>query len=719
MVKKPPARKRGLPRAEHAARDNSADDNTSDKGDAEVVEHVEAHPVKKQRSGGKRVLGLDAPAPFRVDTVVQRRESLPIPRDVISPNGVKVKVPTKQLRGRGPVVEGFSTANIFDQYGDWTNLGPLDELHIQDKEELSSNIIDFHNILLSLRQPRLPDGRTWRVMPSSAYSYVCMEGGLYGGASAHTILDVDFLCIIIHTEVEDVRHWSLVVVTDPGRLLLSDEEYAKATPPTSVLFDSLNIHLDISVHIFNNLKVILGQALWHRQKDLTEEDLASRVARFACLEAPTHKIPRQTDDYDCGIYVCMYLHNLVMSSFASLEGGITFPKSPLAFRRETRTDMLALAEGTLIKALVDSGLAVPEENFRDADAELGDEDDIPEVVEGRLKQMAGSIAELRSWVNQYSVTVDGLQATVDSLKEALADRDAIISQMQQDVAALKKLCLPRAGFAGGSPEKAASSPAPPAGGHRTMAAQSQQPMHLDGFSARGVAAVGQLVTAPTPAPQGVEVHAVATGVQAADMRSHQPGISTAGPGGMVRAAEFGEGESERTACTGAQARSSMWTGVRFDTLSGKWHAAIGLEKGRSYSSPLGAYDSEVDAVEAYAAAALVLRKGWGPPRGHVMELRIEDRAILESMTHDQGTELLKAKAWHKWRSWRRELYPSAFLAETTGGRPLPSSAEPAAAEERARVQGQAAAAFRVKEGMPAADCQVTLQLCVRWLQRRV
>ncbi|CAI5473510.1 unnamed protein product [Closterium sp. Yama58-4] len=236
-----------------------------------------------------------------------------------------------------------------------------------------------------------------------------------------------------------------------------------------------------------------------------------------------------------------------------------------------------------------------------------------------------------------------------------------------------------------------------------MAAQSQQPpLHHDGFSTRGVAPAGQLAGAPLPPPQGLEVSAVATGVQAADMRSHLLGISTAGPGARVRAAEFGEGESERTACTGARARSSKWTGVRFDSVSGKWHAAIGLEKGRSYSTPLGAYDTEVDAAEAYAAAALVLRKGWGPPRGYVMELKIEDRAILDSMTHDEGTELLTAKAWHKWRSWRRELYPSAFLAETAGGRPQPLSAEHAAAEERARVQGRAEAAIGVAGGNAGA-----------------
>ncbi|CAI5526292.1 unnamed protein product [Closterium sp. Naga37s-1] len=260
---------------------------------------------------------------------------------------------------------------------------------------------------------------------------------------------------------------------------------------------------------------------------------------------------------------------------------------------------------------------------------------------------------------------------------------------------------PLAGFACGSPEKAASSPAPPAAGHKRVPVILGPPSRTVGGNTLGVAAGFELVTAPASEKHCVVQGAVATGGQRPEPRMHQLGISTAGPEPMVRAADFGEGESERTAATGGRARTSKWTGVRLEPASGKWQAAIGLEKGRSYSTPLGSWDTEIDAADAYAAAAAVLRKDWGPPRGHMIKLKLEDRAIIEHMTHADGTALLKARAWHNWCSWHRELYPSAVLAETTVGLPLPSSAEHAAAD------GVAAAAdvrgVDVADDMPRDD----------------
>ncbi|CAI7731841.1 unnamed protein product [Closterium sp. NIES-53] len=213
--------------------------------------------------------------------------------------------------------------------------------------------------------------------------------------------------------------------------------------------------------------------------------------------------------------------------------------------------------------------------------EAEEEEEIPDGVEVRLKDMAGLIAKLTTQVNLYEVTVDALHASVDKLQQTLADRDVAIYQLQHDMAALKQLCFPRAGFAGGSPEKVASSPAPPAVGARRIAVQAQPPTHPDGGKPPDAVAGVEHVTAPGSTQQCVAHGAVATCVQGPELRTHRPGISTAGPGAMVRVAKFGEGESKRTALTGGRARTSKWTGVRLDAATGKWHETIGLQKGRS------------------------------------------------------------------------------------------------------------------------------------------
>ncbi|CAI5483877.1 unnamed protein product [Closterium sp. Yama58-4] len=75
----------------------------------------------------------------------------------------------------------------------------------------------------------------------------------------------------------------------------------------------------------------------------------------------------------------------------------------------------------------------------------------------------------------------------------------------------------------------------------------------------------------------------------------------------------------------------------------------------------GAEEKEKDAAEAFAAAAVVLRRA-SRPRGRIIQLSMKDRAIIDPMKVSEGEALLRARAWHKWRSWRSELYPSRQLS---------------------------------------------------------
>ncbi|CAI5466703.1 unnamed protein product [Closterium sp. Yama58-4] len=367
--------------------------------------------------------------------------------------------------------------------------------------------------------------------------------------------------------------------------------------------------------------------------------------------------------------------------------------------------MISHTQGNLIKALVSAGVAVPEENLKCDEPEAADEEGMPDVVEARLKGMAVTIAELTSRVNVNAVTIEGLEAKVESLVKEMAERDSTITMLMQEVAALKELLHPRAVVAARSHEKAASSPAPAAPGLGREPTISKPLALAHAGLATAEAVVVDLFAAPATA-QAPAAHAdVATGVQEPHLINQHPVTSRAGPGKTGRDAELGEAHSERTAFTGGRPRSSNYTGVRLDPDTGKWVAAIGLTKGRSYSTPLGSWDSELEAAEAYAAAAAVLRKDWRPPRGEVITLKLADRANIEKMTHAEGTALLKARAWHKWRTWREELYPTSVLAGTAPIPISPPAGENAASERVPGAPGKASAMVEAgaREVVPGED----------------
>ncbi|CAI5473509.1 unnamed protein product [Closterium sp. Yama58-4] len=117
----------------------------------------------------------------------------------------------------------------------------------------------------------------------------------------------------------------------------------------------------------------------------------------------------------------------------------------------------------------------------------------------------------------------------------------------------------------------------------------------------------------------------------------------------------------KLATIGEHGAEEKYTGVRFCRRKGKWQAGIGLEGQKTKTTLLGNWETEKDAAEAFAAAAVVLCRA-SRPRGRIIELSTEDRAIIDPMKVSEGEALLLVRAWHKWRSWRSELYPSRQLS---------------------------------------------------------
>ncbi|CAI5984250.1 unnamed protein product [Closterium sp. NIES-65] len=70
-----------------------------------------------------------------------------------------------------------------------------DIITIADGQCVTDAIVDFHNVLLSIRQPTTPNDTSWAAVDSKAFTYVNTFGKPYSIGNASRVFDVDFLAI--------------------------------------------------------------------------------------------------------------------------------------------------------------------------------------------------------------------------------------------------------------------------------------------------------------------------------------------------------------------------------------------------------------------------------------------------------------------------------------------------------------------------------------------
>ncbi|CAI5972739.1 unnamed protein product [Closterium sp. NIES-65] len=116
-------------------------------------------------------------------------------------------------------------------------------------------------------------------------------------------------------------------------------------------------------------------------------------------------MPLQTSDFDCGNFVCQYIHAHVEACFEAAENEVRFSMSQLAYRRGLREDVSALAEGQLIGELTTAGHEIPRGN---------------EITKPPKAEVIGDEVEDREWRTEMAARMHRLVDRNESQVVAVA-----------------------------------------------------------------------------------------------------------------------------------------------------------------------------------------------------------------------------------------------------------------------------------------------------------
>ncbi|CAI7760240.1 unnamed protein product [Closterium sp. NIES-54] len=108
----------------------------------------------------------------------------------------------------------------------------------------------------------------------------------------------------------------------------------------------------------------LGQSVSVGQVDVARVQDALLTSCFPCIMCrQSYHCPAQTNGYDCGVFVCIYVHELVATDFKHLEEGLpALTYGPGKFRNNLRDDLVHQAMGTLFGQLVREKCLVPDQD---------------------------------------------------------------------------------------------------------------------------------------------------------------------------------------------------------------------------------------------------------------------------------------------------------------------------------------------------------------------
>ncbi|CAI5461229.1 unnamed protein product [Closterium sp. Yama58-4] len=265
----------------------------------------------------------------------------------------------------------FTSMSLNNRAGQSCVVTARDLVTIADGQCLTDAIIDFHNILLSIKHPRTPNGKTWAVMDSMAYQYATGYNKPFQHGKGESLLVVDFLAIPVFKG----NHYSLIIVCEPAKLFRKDGE-GDGDKLQMVLFDSEGTHAGDPT-VFDGAKLPCTDTHAH-----------------SSMQA--HQLIRQDNLVDCGVFLCHYLRGLVESDFLTVLKYLYLDGvSGGQYRRRMRADLSAHAACELVPALTTRGKIVPPQ-YATRTSEIG-------------AVRASDEVDMRSRLAQYQVEVYGLR----------------------------------------------------------------------------------------------------------------------------------------------------------------------------------------------------------------------------------------------------------------------------------------------------------------------
>ncbi|CAI5466419.1 unnamed protein product [Closterium sp. Yama58-4] len=213
---------------------------TSSSGDDEDPDP----PVTRSRASNKGD-NPTAPCPPTKDTgrasrfashVVNKAKE-PVPDDMVAAIARNYKKAT------------YSNVMLMNHRGVGCTVDKDDFMSIEDDQWITDGVIDFHNVLLSIRKPTLRNGKTWAAMDCKAYTQTNSQGAPLTLGNGRLLLEHDYLAI----PVLESEHYSLVIAINPSVLTKSPKSKGKERL-TLVLMDSAIKHR-------NSRKILAGTML--------------------------------------------------------------------------------------------------------------------------------------------------------------------------------------------------------------------------------------------------------------------------------------------------------------------------------------------------------------------------------------------------------------------------------------------------------------------------
>ncbi|CAI5484420.1 unnamed protein product [Closterium sp. Yama58-4] len=582
--------------------------------------------------------------------------------------------------------ENMKHLTLFNADGVGCVVEASDIITIADGECVTDAIVDFHNVvptrvidrsvcrLLSIRRPTTPNGSTWAAVDSKAFDYCNSFKKPYSMGNSSRLFDVEFLAIPIFKS----SHYSLMVVPSPKRLLCATTDEATA-PLELILLDSYGTHRD-DPSVFDRVKLFLELTAKDLHPECDEATIVSGLRDAKPIPMKKHQVHQQDNTHDCGIFVCHFLKVLVDTDFRKLRSYLYLEGvSVLEMRRAMRGDLCMHAADELILALVRLGVVVPRQPAprvakHGAVVDSGEEDGNTKLTRMQVEHYSLK-RDLAIWKAAVTTVGAAMGYSVDQL---IAGAAHVLQEQASDGGAATP---------GSSRSIAPSTPKPRAGARPgatdSPGSKGEPPVSVaQGGASTASVKIGVVHPSPCPLPVPAKplwsLNAALVSVpitqDAAHTVVHPNGtrpVVLAMPAKRKRGdtpPSGSDAEGDVAACTSkgkGQGRSSKYKGVRKEKR-GRWSAKILFReknKVKRTQMRLDAYNKELEAATAYAAAVHVVKEGRRV--SGTVELSDEERGLLKGCTLSAVKRLVRGRQWFRWTEWETAL--ADCPEEDTGG----------------------------------------------------
>ncbi|CAI7903799.1 unnamed protein product [Closterium sp. NIES-53] len=336
--------------------------------------------------------------------------------------------------------------------------------------------------------------------------------------------------------------------------------------------------------------------------------LTFRLALGVCAIWQHEEIPTQSNSVDCGIYVCMYLHALVSSSFNIIKWWMTFyGKKSHTYRRQLREEVSLHTTGDLVVRLFGEGVEVPLQPL----PQLGE---FGALVFPKEDEVRTDLARQSGMVTRMELGGYVVCAAVTSLARASGiSEEQLLSGAAHELQTYGTPLLSLS-TSHNQVDHTASMKTLASSIHATPC---PLPVPSSFRPKVDVASPGQRPESP---PQAVPTKEESEN-PTTPVTSEAPGRPCRTRRASSRLGGMEESHIVRDismqSANGNRPASSRWTGVSWCPRGRKWGVKMVCGPGTGQQIRLGAYNVEDDAAYAYAAAAYVIRR-----KDHIPHMKV-------------------------------------------------------------------------------------------------